>query len=60
MLYLMIALGAVVWYCVRRPNAGPITFLVAALAGAGFILLGIIMGLMTMYMVWAFSSGLVF
>lgn len=57
---LMVALAAVVWHCVRRPDAEPMTFLVAALAGAGFVLLGIIVGLMTLYMVWAFSSGLVF
>lgn len=57
---LMVALAAVVWHCVRKPDAGPITFLVAALAGAGFIFLGIFMGLMIIFVVWAFSSGLVF
>ena len=52
---LMVALAAVVWYCVRRPDAGPITFLVAALAGAGFIFLGILLGVAIFALVIAFS-----
>ena len=52
---LMVALAAVVWYCVRRPDAGPITFLVAALAGAGFILLGILLGVAIFISIIAFS-----
>ena len=52
---LMVDLAAVVWYCVRRPDAGPITFLVAALAGAGFIFLGILLGVAIFALVIAFS-----
>ena len=48
---LMVALAAVAWHCLHRPNAGPLTYLIAALAAAGFILLGIFIGFWTIFMI---------
>ena len=36
----MMALAWVVWRCVRRPDAGPVSCLVAFMAAAGFVIVG--------------------
>ena len=41
----MMVLAWVVWHCVRRPDAGPVSCLVAFMAAASFVIVGDLLAL---------------
>lgn len=48
----MLVLAWVVWHCVRRPDAGPVSVVVAFISAVGFTIAGVFLAFTCTYLFW--------